>query len=310
MWRLDLFTRNELSVMHSYPPEPAHESQRRLTLALSFTAAYCLIELAGGWITNSLALISDAGHMFADVAALGGSLFALRLAQRPPDESKTFGYHRAEILAAFVSGLGLWLLVGLIFQEAYHRLWNPPVVRSAAMIAIAAVGLAVNLASLLVLRRSHADNLNLRAAFVHVCGDALGSVAAILGAVLMLAGGWYVVDPMISIAIGLLILYTSWSIVRESAEILMQGAPRELRLPDIESCLHEIAGVVEVHDLHVWTLTSGRYLLSVHLVVCDGAPPRSVIDAAQQQLHDRFGIGHATVQIDHEEACEEQFRAH
>ena len=295
---------------HPHQSEPAYENQRRLTLALSLTASYCLIELVGGWLSNSLALLSDAGHMFADVAALGGSLFALRLAQRPPDENKTFGYHRAEILAAFVSGLGLWLLVGLIFHEAYLRLWDPPAVHSAAMIAIAAVGLAVNVASLLVLRQSHADNLNVRAAFVHVFGDALGSVAAILGAVLMLAGGSYVIDPIISIAIGLLILYSSWSIVRESAEILMQGASRELRLPDIESCLREIVGVVEVHDLHVWTLTSGRYLLSVHVVVCDGAPPRSVIDAAQRQLHDRFGIGHATVQIDHEAACEEHFRAH
>lgn len=296
--------------MNDHPHVHGRESQQPLVTALVLTASFCVIELVGGWLTNSLALISDAGHMFADVAALGGSLFALRLAQRPPDETKTFGYHRAEILAAFVSGLALWLLVGIIFQEAYHRLSDPPQVHSAAMIVIATLGLVVNLMSLLALRGSHAHDLNIRAAFMHVTGDALGSLGAIVGGALMWVGGWYVVDPLISIFIGLLILYSSWGIVRESAEILMQGAPREIRLGDIEECLRRIGGVVEVHDLHVWTLTSGRYLLSVHLVVCNGTLARPVIDAAQQQMHDRFGIGHATVQIDHEAACEEHFRAH
>lgn len=289
--------------------ESEHD-RRALTITLTITAAYCVVELAGGIVTNSLALLSDAGHMFADVAALGISLFAARLSQRPPTARKTFGYHRGEILAAFVNGLALWLVVGLIFNEAYQRVWNPPAVHSVGMIAIAAVGLLVNVVSLQLLRHSHTESLNVRAAFVHVLGDALGSVGALLAGVMMLVWGWYVADPLVSAGIGLLILYSSWGIVRESVDILMQATPREMRLEEIERCLLSIEGVCEVHDLHVWTLTSGRYLLSVHLVVSRGDATRPVIDAAQTQLRERFGIGHTTVQVDTGDECTEEFRAH
>lgn len=284
--------------------------RRALTITLAITATYCLVELAGGIVTNSLALLSDAGHMFADVAALGISLFAARLSQLQPNASKTFGYHRGEILAAFVNGLALWLVVGLIFHEAYQRFWDPPTVHSFGMIVIAAVGLVVNVVSLQVLRHSQAGSLNVRAAFVHVFGDAVGSVGALVAGVLMLLWEWYIADPLVSVGIGVLILYSSWGIVRESVDILMQGTPREMRLEDIEQCLLAIEGVREVHDLHVWTLTSGRYLLSVHLVVSDGDATRPVIDAAQTRLHQRFGIGHTTVQVDAGAECTEEFRAH
>jgi cobalt-zinc-cadmium efflux system protein len=288
-----------------------HDHDRRaLATTLAITAIYCLVELAGGILTNSLALLSDAGHMFADVAALGISLFAARLSRLQPTASKTFGYHRVEILAAFVNGLALWLVVGLIFSEAYQRLHEPPAVRSLGMIVIAAVGLAVNVFSLQILRHSQAESLNVRAAFVHVLGDALGSIGALLAGVMMLVWGWYVADPLVSVAIGGLILYSSWGIVRESVEILMQGTPREMQLEDIERCLLTIEGVREVHDLHVWTLTSGRYLLSVHLVVSPGDATRPVIDAAQTRLRERFGIGHTTVQVDAGDECTEEFRAH
>jgi cobalt-zinc-cadmium efflux system protein len=290
-------------------------NRRDLTIALAITAGYCLVELVGGWMTNSLALLSDAGHMFADVGALGISVFALRLAQRPPTASKTFGYHRGEILAAFVNGLVLWLIVGFIVREAYERVLDPPAVHGAGMIGIAVVGLGVNLVSLWVLRHSQAGSLNVRAAFVHVIGDALGSVGAIFAGVAILAWGWSLADPLVSIGIGLLILFSSWGIVRESVDILMQGTPREMQLEDIEQCLLGVPGVCEVHDLHVWTLTSGRYLLSVHLVADtdDAARPdaaRRIIDAAQTQLRDRFGIGHTTVQVDCGEQCTEEFREH
>lgn len=285
-------------------------NRRDLSITLVITAGYCVVELIGGVLTNSLALLSDAGHMFADVAALGVSLFALRLAQLPPTTSKTFGYHRGEILAAFVNGLALWLIVGLIFREAYARLHSPPPVHSTGMIAIAAVGLAVNLASLLVLRHSQAANLNVRAAFVHVLGDALGSIGALVAGIIILTTGAAIADPLASVAIGVLILYSSWGIVRESVDILMQGTPREMRLEDIEACLRGITGVCQVHDLHVWTLTSGKYLLSVHLVIARHDEPRPIIDAAQNQLRERFGIGHSTVQIDPEDECTEEFRAH
>ena len=285
-------------------------NRRDLTITLGITAGYCVVELVGGFLTNSLALLSDAGHMFADVVALGVSLFALRLAQRPPTASKTFGYHRVEILAAFVNGLALWLIVGLIFREAYQRFSEPPPVHSIGLIVIAAVGLGVNLMSLFVLRGSQAVSLNVRAAFVHVLGDALGSMGALVAGIVILTTGRTIADPLVSVGIGVLILASSWGIVRESVDILMQGTPREMRLEDIEACLRGIKGVCQVHDLHVWTMTSGKYLLSVHLVVSPGEEPRPIIDAAQNQLRERFGIGHTTVQIDPEDECTEEFRAH
>jgi len=285
-------------------------SARALTATLVLTAGYCLVEVAGGIFTNSLALLSDAGHMFTDVAALSISLFAMRLAQLPPTASKTFGYHRVEILAAFVNGLVLWLIVGLIWREAYTRFFEPPVVKSEAMMAVAAAGLVINLAGLWILRHSHAHDLNVRAAVAHVLGDALGSVGALVAGVIMVATGWYAADPLVSVGIGLLILYSSWGIVRESVDILMQGTPRELSIDEIEACLRGIAGVHQVHDLHVWTQTSGLYLLSVHLVVRHDDSHRRVIDAAQNLLRERFGISHTTVQVDAEDACPEEFRVH
>jgi cobalt-zinc-cadmium efflux system protein len=283
---------------------------RALAVVLVLTASYCIVEVVAGLLTNSLALLSDAGHMFTDVGALSISLFAIRLAQRPPTSSKTFGYHRVEILAAFVNGLVLWLIVGLILSEAYKRFLDPPPVRSGAMMVVAAAGLGVNLLALWILRRSQAESLNVKAAFAHVLGDALGSIGALTAGVIMLATQWYLADPLVSAGIGLLILYSSWGIVRESVEILMQGTPRELSIDEIDACLKTIAGVQQVHDLHVWTQTSGMYLLSVHLVARGDVEPRSVIVAAQELLRERFGIAHTTVQVDAEDACPEEFRLH
>jgi cobalt-zinc-cadmium efflux system protein len=283
---------------------------RALSVTLVLTATYCVVEVAAGVLSNSLALLSDAGHMFTDIGALCISLFAMRLARLPPTTSKTFGYHRLEILAAFVNGLVLWLIVGLIFSEAYSRFLEPPPVRSGLMILVAALGLGVNLVGLSMLRASQADSLNVRAAFVHVLGDALGSVGALLAGAVMLTTGWYAADPLVSVGIGLLILYSSWGIVREAVDILMQGTPRELSIEDIEQCLREIEGVQQVHDLHVWTQTSGMYLLSVHLVVRRDDEPRAVVVAAQSRLSERFGIAHTTVQVDSENACPEEYRVH
>jgi cobalt-zinc-cadmium efflux system protein len=288
----------------------ATDNRRGLRIALALTAGFCAVEVAGGLITNSLALLSDAGHMFGDVAALSISLFAMYLARRPPTASMTFGYHRIEILAALLNGLALWLIVGLILHEAYLRLHDPPQVRSGLMIAVAGAGLLINVVSLLVLARRRADSLNVRAAFVHVLGDAVGSIGALAAGTVMFAWGWYLADPLVSFGIGGLILYSSWGIVRESVDILMQGTPREMRLDDIERCLLGIQGVQQVHDLHVWTLTSGRHLLSVHLVVLHTHAAGAIIDAAQRQLRERFGIGHTTVQVDPESECTEEFRAH
>ncbi len=285
-------------------------NRRDLTLTLGLTASYCVVEFVGGVLTNSLALLSDAGHMFADVAALGLSLFAIRLAQLPPTASKTFGYHRVEILAALVNALLLWVIVALIFAEAFHRFLVPPPVKSTGLIAVASVGLGVNLVSLLVLNRSQAESLNVRAAFVHVLGDALGSIGAVLAGVLILVGNWFIADPVVSVGIGLLILYSSWEIIRDSVDILMQSTPRGIRLEEVEQCLRGIEGVQQVHDLHIWTLTSGKYHLSAHLVICASNEPHAIIDAAQTRVRERFGIGHTTVQVDREVECAEEFRAH
>jgi cobalt-zinc-cadmium efflux system protein len=201
-------------------------------------------------------------------------------------------------------------MVGLIYHEAYLRLFEPPAVKAGPMIAVAVMGLAVNLASMWVLKRSQAESLNVRAAFVHVMGDALGSVGAIVAGIVMWVTNWYAADPLVSVAIGLLILYSSWGIVRESADILMQGTPREICLKDIEQCLLDIPCVHQVHDLHVWTMTSGMYLLSVHLVAGREDAVRPIIEAAHNRLRERFGIGHTTVQVDPEDECAEESRLH
>lgn len=291
--------------------EPKLDRNRRdLILTLVITGSYCLVEFAGGIFTNSLALLSDAGHMLSDVAALSLSLFAIRLAQLPPTANKTFGYHRVEILAALVNALLLWGIVALIFLEAFYRFLTPPPVKGIGMIAVATVGLGVNLVSLFVLNRSQGESLNVRAAFVHVLADALGSVGAVLAGVLILVGNWYIADPLVSVGIGLLILYSSWEIIRDSVDILMQGTPRGMRVEEVEHCLLGIAGVRQVHDLHIWTLTSGRYHLSAHLVICGDNEPHAIIDAAQTRLRERFGISHTTVQVDYEVECAEEFLAH
>jgi cobalt-zinc-cadmium efflux system protein len=281
-----------------------------LRWALVLTAGFCLVEAAGGWWTQSLALLSDAGHMLSDVAALSISLLALWLAERPPTARKTFGYHRIEIVAAFVNGLAMWLVVGLIWHEAYRRFWQPPVVHTAGMLLVAAAGLGVNLAVMLLLRRSHRQSLNIRAAFLHVLGDALGSLAALFAAAAMRWGGWMRADSVASFAIGLLILYSSWEVIRESLDILMMGTPRELDLAEIDAYLRELPGVDDVHDLHVWTMTSGMYQLTAHLVVRSGAEARALLAEAQRGLRDRFGINHITVQLDPLDACDEEFRSH
>src|SRR3990172_8350381 len=194
-----------------------HENRGRpLALALAITCVYFVAEVVGGILTNSLALLSDAGHMFSDIAALALSLFAFRMARRPATTEKTYGYHRVEILAALINGLSLWPIVGIIFHEAYHRFLDPPEVQSLGMLVVAALGLGVNVVAGFILYGSHKENINLRGAFLHVIGDALGSVGAVIAGIIMLLTGWYLADPLISVFIGLLILYTSWGLVKYS----------------------------------------------------------------------------------------------
>jgi cobalt-zinc-cadmium efflux system protein len=286
-----------------------HTETLRLKLALAISSIYFFAELIGGFLTNSLALLSDAGHMLSDIAALALSLFAFRIAKRPATVSSTYGYHRAEILAALFNGLMLWLIVGVIFAAAYNRFLDPPAVKSYGMMIVASLGLLVNIVAGAVLYGSHHHNLNLRGAFLHVVSDALGSVGAIAAGLVMLLTGWYVADPVISILIGLLILHSSWSLVKESLSVLMQAVPKGIRLEDVQQALEGVEGVSKVHDLHVWAVTSDIYTLSAHAVVENGGDFHQVLNGIEDTLKERFNIEHTTIQLEIESREEKEFKA-
>jgi cobalt-zinc-cadmium efflux system protein len=276
---------------------------------MAISGIYFFAELIGGFLTNSLALLSDAGHMLSDIAALALSLFAFRIAKRPATVSSTYGYHRAEILAALFNGLTLWLIVGVIFAAAYNRFFDPPAVESYGMMIVASLGLLVNVVAGAILYGSHHHNLNLRGAFLHVVSDALGSVGAIAAGLIMLFTGWYVADPVISILIGLLILHSSWNLVKESLSVLMQAVPKGIRLEDVQQALEGVEGVSKVHDLHVWAVTSDIFTLSAHAVVENGGDFHHVLNGIEETLRERFNIEHTTIQLETESREEKEFKA-
>jgi cobalt-zinc-cadmium efflux system protein len=286
-----------------------HTETLRLKLALAISCIYFFAELIGGFLTNSLALLSDAGHMLSDIAALALSLFAFRIAKRPATVISTYGYHRAEILAALFNGLTLWLIVGVIFTAAYNRFLDPPAVASYGMLIVASLGLLVNVVAGAVLYGSHHHNLNLRGAFLHIVSDALGSVGAIVASLIMLFTGWYVADPLISILIGLLILHSSWNLVKESLIVLMQAVPKGIRLEDVQQALEGVEGVSKVHDLHVWAVTSDIFTLSAHAVVENGGDFHQVLNGIEDTLKERFNIEHTTIQLEIESREEKEFKA-
>jgi cobalt-zinc-cadmium efflux system protein len=284
------------------------ESQR-LTSALTITAVYFFVELLGGLFTNSLALLSDAGHMLSDVAALGLSLFAFQIARRPATTKKTYGYHRVEILAALINGLTLWLIVGVVFNEAYRRFLDPPEVHTMGMLVVATLGLGVNLAAGFILYGSHHESLNIRGALLHVIGDALGSLGAIAAGLIMLFTGWYLADPLASILIGLLILYTSWGLIKESVDILMQSVPKEIDVEEVQKAMEQVSGVMKVHDLHVWCVTSGVFTLSAHAVMEPAGNAHMILDRIEEKLKSQFSIEHITIQLEIEDRTEREFQA-
>ena len=291
------------------PNVERHTETRRLKIALAISFIYFFAELIGGFLTNSLALLSDAGHMLSDIAALALSLFAFRIAKRPASLSSTYGYHRVEILAALFNGLMLWLIVGVIFGAAYSRFFYPPVVASYGMMIVASLGLVVNIVAGAVLYGSHHHNLNLRGAFLHVVSDALGSVGAIVAGAIMLFTGWYVADPVISILIGLLILHSSWSLIKESFNVLMQAVPKGIQLEDVRKTIEEVEGVGAVHDLHVWAVTSDIFTLSAHAVIENGGDFHAVLNGIEEILKERFNIEHTTIQLEIESREEKEFKA-
>lgn len=269
---------------------------RRLAITLTLVSAYMVAEVVGGVLANSLALLADAGHMLSDAAALGLALFAIWFARRPATAKHTYGYYRAEILAALVNAGSLIAIAVFIFVEAYQRFRNPPEVEGRIMMAVAAGGLAVNLAGLWTLHAGRAESLNVRGAWLHVLSDALGSVQAIVAGALIVAFGWSWVDPAASVLIGLLVIYSSWALMRESVAVLMEGAPGHLDVDLVRNRLMEIPGVREVRDLHIWTITSGLVALSAHVTA--ERPTSSVLHQLRHELEERFGIHHTTIQFD------------
>jgi cobalt-zinc-cadmium efflux system protein len=280
------------------------QDRRRLTFSLLFNAVFFLVELLGGIWTNSLALISDAGHMFSDVGALGFSLVALAWAAKPPTPAKTYGYHRLEILAALVNGLILWGITAFIFIEALQRLQAPPAVKSYPMLIIAVAGLLVNCGSAWLLYPSRDRSINIRSAFLHLAADSVGSLAAIAASLAMLWKEWYWFDPLVSFFIGLLIIGASWQLIQEATEILMESTPRHLDSQKLSQRLEQVPGVINIHDLHIWTITSGLYALSVHVVVNDQRKPEAVRCEMMTILKEQFNLDHVTIQMeDQTSAC-------
>lgn len=289
-----------MSAQHSHKHDAPASSRRALTVALLLTATFLVVEAVGGVITGSLALVSDAGHMLSDAAALALSLLAVWLASRPHTHRRTYGYHRAEILAALANGVVLAALALYLLVEAIQRLSDPPDVDSVPMLAIACTGLAVNLLAGIVLVRAGDGSLNVRSAAWHVAGDALGSVGAIVAGVIMVATGWYLADPLVSIAIAALIFLGGLRITREALSIVLESAPRHLDMEEIRQDILRLPNVTDVHDLHVWTITSGFIALSAHVRIEPSADPAALVREASALLSDRFDIHHATIQPESE----------
>jgi len=286
---------------HRHISPASRRNQGRLAIVLALAASYMVAEAVGGILTGSLALLADAGHMLTDVIALSLGLFAVRMAQRSPTPQRTYGYHRTEILVALAQGA---LLVGValaIMVEAVQRFGAPHEIRGGPMLAIAVGGLLVNLIGLALLASGREHNLNVRGAWLHVLSDALGSAGAITAAVLLLAFGWGWVDPLASIAIAALIVRSSWSLLREAVAVLMEWAPEHVDVEAIQGQIGSLPGVIAVHDLHVWTITSGMVALSGHVVAGEGREHGKLLQEVSDLLHERFGIDHATIQIERED---------
>jgi cobalt-zinc-cadmium efflux system protein len=273
-------------------------------MTLALVLVYMAVEVIGGLLAHSLALIADAGHMLSDAGALGLTLFAMRFARRPATAQRTFGSYRAEILAALANGATLVAVALFIFVEAFERIRSPPEVQGPLMLLVACGGLLVNAGGLWLLRGGHDDNLNMRGAWLHVMTDALGSVQAILAAVLIWAYRWNWVDPLASVLIGLLVIYSSWSLIRQSVAVLMESAPGHIDVDHVRSALLELPHVMNVHDLHVWTITSGFVAMSAHVTCPGDHNHEALLHSARTMLAQRFGIRHTTIQIDREPSCE------
>ena len=275
---------------------------RRLFAVLLLTAGFMVVEAIGGWISGSLALLADAGHMLTDVGAIGLSLVSAVIGARPADEFKTYGYRRWEILAALVNGAALFGIAGWVVYEAIQRLGTPSPVRAGILLGVAAAGLLVNVVALSLLHHSHQHSLNTRGAYLHIMSDLLGSVAAILAGLIILLTGWTPADPILSIGVALLILVGAFRLVRESTDVLLESVPRGVSMAEVQRRILAVPGVSAVHDLHVWTVTSGVVAMSAHAIVPEPSEHQRVLGDVLSTMQS-FGIEHVTVQIERQEMC-------
>lgn len=290
---------------HHHHPHLHEGASRSLLIALLINAFFFVVEFVGGVMTHSLALLSDAAHMFTDVAALGLSLFALWISQKKADSSKTFGYQRAEVLAAFLNGLTLVLTVIWIFKEALFRLHAPAEVHSVPMLIVAVVGLLANLCSALMLHSHAHQDLNIRASYLHLLFDTLGSLAAVVAAIIIYVTGLSVADPIASFVIGVLTLVSSIGLIREAIDILMEATPRNINLSEVRRAMESELPRTTIHDLHVWSLGSRRYALSAHAILGPGIESRKALETFREILRAKFSIDHVTVQIEDSEGQED-----
>ena len=287
--------------MHSHAHNHGESTGSVLRWSLVATSAFVLLEIVAGVRAHSLALISDAGHNFTDALALALAWFGFYLQSKPANETKTFGYHRAGVLSAFSNALALVALSAWILYESVLRLSRPEAVNAMVMVVVACLGLLMNGGIMLALRRASRGDVNIRGAFVHMLGDALGSIAIIAGALAIRFTGWRQVDPILSILIALLIVWTAWDIIRESLNILLEGLPRGIRLADVANAMKRTAGVLDVHDLHIWSLGSRAHALSCHVLIEDVPPSASdvILRRLNGVLEEKFRIAHTTVQFEH-----------
>jgi cobalt-zinc-cadmium efflux system protein len=278
----------------------AGANSKMLAIALGLTTAFLIAELIGSFIFNSLALLSDAAHMFTDSAALAIALAAVKIGQRPADDVRTFGYRRFEILAAAFNALLLFAVAGYVLWEGIQRFFEPAEVQSTGMLVVAGIGLIVNLISMKLLSAGNDNSLNVKGAYLEVWADMLGSIGVIVGALVIMFTGWQWVDPLVAIGIGLWVLPRTWMLLKDTTQILLEGVPRGMDITDIRAAIAGTPGVVGVHDLHVWSLSSDEHSLSTHVELADDADFETVRTAVAKVLHDRYKIGHATIQVERE----------
>lgn len=284
---------------HHHAPEVTAGSERRVLWVMVLTGVFMVAEVVGGLLSGSLALLADAGHMLTDSAALALAWFAFRAGRRDADAKRTYGYHRFQILAAFVNGLALFVIAAWIVVEAIQRLIAPVAVMGTEMLVVAAAGLVVNIVAFAILHGGERENLNVQGALLHVLGDLLGSVAAIAAALVILFTGWTPIDPLLSVLVAGLILFSAWRLVRQSGHILLEGAPDNLNPAEIAAALKAgIPEVQDVHHVHAWSLTTERPLVTLHAIVAEGADQAAVLRAIHQALAQGFGVDHATVQLE------------